>query len=165
MPLGLGLAGRRSVVAFATAVAVVLAGITVGAPPAGAVSAWSGRDPYHDYGPGACANDEVYLASTKTYVYDQSTLVGTGYLVYSPTCQTNWGEFFYASPAAWNTHEVEPSTWEEGKDGTNQYSPDLNAYGPVYTLMVDGRGPACAGAQLYEYPSHHWVTWYTFGCV
>jgi len=147
---------------------IVLASVALVASPAGAVSSWSGKDPYHDYGPGKCAewtNDNHVVWMDATYVYDGSTWVGTGYLAYSPMCQTNWGEFYYHDHAAWDQHTVVPSAWEAGKTGTDQYSQNLNDFGPVYTLMVDGRSTACAGAQLYElYPSHHWVTWYTFGC-
>lgn len=145
-----------------TAFAVALAGATVVASPALAVSGWSGVDPYGS----GCANGAAYLHETP--VYDGSTLVGTGYLRYSYACQTNWSEFYYAGGAggyACNNYAVEPSAWENNTTGTDQYSPNLWACSPVYSLMVDGRSTACAGAQIYHYPSHAWIEWSFFGCA
>jgi len=153
----------RQVLLAAMALATVLTGVTVASSPALAVSSWSGKDPYHDYGNGFCANDSVFL--DETALYDGATLVGYGYLRYSRSCQTNWSEFWYANNAVWGDHTVEPWAWEQGKTGTDQYSRNLDDYGPVYSLMVDGRGPACAGAHLYAYPSHQWISWHTFGCA
>src|SRR4051812_30256735 len=152
-------AARRAALAIG-ALLLAFVSATAVAPSASAVSGWSGKDPYHDYGGGACAWDSVYL--DETYVYDQGGLVGYGYLRYSRSCKTNWSEFWYASGGwAYGYHTVEPWAWEAGKTGTDQPSHNLNDTGPVYSMMVDGRGTACAGAHLYSYPSHTWITWYT----
>ncbi|MFF5225447.1 DUF2690 domain-containing protein [Dactylosporangium sp. NPDC000521] len=153
----------RRMLATIAAAGVVLAGAAV-PEPAQAVSNWSGKDPF---GAGACGTwteSNQVLRMHETYVYDESTLVGYGYLAWSPKCQTNWSEFWYANEIVWANHTVEPSAWEQGKTGTDQYSKNLDDYNLVYSSMVDGRGPACAGAQLYKYGPRRWVTWYMFGC-
>lgn len=160
-------AGRtmRQLTAILAAAAVVLISVPLLESPADAVSSWSGKDPYHDYGSGACGtytNDNHVQYMDATLVYAGSTKVGTGFLAYSPKCQTNWGYFVYYDEAARDQYSVVPSAWESGKTGTDQYSPDLGD-ATINTLMVDGRSTACAGAQLYAYPNH-WITWYTFGC-
>lgn len=160
--------GRPLIGRIIMTLVVGLAGVMITASPSAAVSSWSGKDPYHDYdGQGACAtwtNNNHVQRLDETWVYDGSTFLGWGYLGWSPRCQTNWSEFWWHDGAVWGNHTVEPWAWEQGKTGTDQSSPDLGATDVVYSRMVDGRGPACAGAHVYRYPSHQWITWFTFGC-
>ncbi len=153
----------RRLVLASTALLITLTSVAVAASPADAVSSWSGKDPFQTYNGTTCAAGADRFDATP--VYAESTFVGTGYLVYSPTCKTNWGEFWYASDYTWENYEVDPSAWEAGTSNTNQYSPNLNDEEPVYTLMVDGRSTACAGGQLYHYGPKYWITWYTYGCA
>jgi len=144
----------------AVVLAMALAAVTAAVAPAQAVSAYSGGHPYNS----GCAGNGSQWASSPVAVYDGSTLVGYGYLRYSGGCQANWSEFQYANSTAYNNYTVGPSAWENGTTGTDQYSPNLAA-NPVYSRMVDGRSTACAGAQIYRYPSGQHVTWAFFACA
>ncbi len=147
---------RRLTLVIATA----LAGVAVAAIPASASSAYVGQDPYAS----GCAYSGSQWSSSGTAVYDGSTLVGTGYLRYSYGCNANWSEFVYANGTTYANYTVGPSAWDNGTTGTDQYSPNLAA-NPVYSRMVDGSVTACAGAQIYHYPSGQWIEWSFFGCA
>jgi hypothetical protein len=134
--------------------------LVAGATPAAAVSGITGKDPYST----GCYNNGWQWSSGGTPVYDGARKVGTGYLRYSGGCVANWSEFRYENAAAYNDYSARPSAWEDGVPGTDQYSPNL-WLDPVYSLMVDGRGTACAGAQIYRYPSNQWVNWSFFACA
>ncbi|MBB5827918.1 DUF2690 domain-containing protein [Micromonospora carbonacea] len=144
----------------ATATLSTAAILVAGATPAAAVSGITGQDPYST----GCYDNGWQWSSTGTPVYDGSRKVGTGYLRYSGGCVANWSEFRYEDASAYNDYSARPSAWEDGVSGTDQYSPNL-WLNPVYSRMVDGRGAACAGAQVYRYPSGQWVSWTFFACA
>ncbi|MGX7674037.1 DUF2690 domain-containing protein [Plantactinospora sp. DSM 117369] len=145
---------------IAAALAITTAILTAAATPAAAVSGITGLDPYST----GCYNNGWQWNSGGTAVYDGSRKVGTGYLRYSGGCVANWSEFHYENAAAYNDYSAHPSAWEDGVSGTDQYSPNL-WLNPVYSRMVDGSNAACAGAQVYRYPSNQWVTWSFFACA
>ncbi|MEJ3747448.1 DUF2690 domain-containing protein [Actinomycetes bacterium KLBMP 9797] len=142
----------------AAAVLIIAAAVVVGATPA--VASIVGQDPYST----DCHNNGWQWQSGGTAVYDGARKVGTGYLRYSGGCVANWSEFHYENAAAYNDYSARPSAWVDGASGTDQYSPNL-WLNPVYSRMVDGSVTACAGAQIYRYPSNQWVTWSFFACA
>ncbi|MBO4205876.1 hypothetical protein [Micromonospora echinofusca] len=92
-------------------------------------------------------------------------VIGYAYLIYSPTCETQWVKVNYNSG-----YYPQPSVWRQNQSGTNQYISQFSPWGgTVWTYVLDGMRTqaGCGGVQIYRGVSggSGHVGWYYLGCA